>query len=150
MACCKSCARSASISGIMKRKKGLNIELLGGLAVGGATGGIAGGLIQKIPFVAANERSGLLVGAAKAGIGYYLMENVKSDFVQAIGMAWIADGGSDLAAGFGLAGFRAARLGPSYYAHHNRKHNILGHGDGAMYRKMGNRQYAQPMMAKVI
>lgn len=139
-----------------KKGSAVDMELFGGVAVGGATGGFIGQQLQKLEFISANPGSAsTIIGLIKGGAGYLMLTRMKSPFVQGIGLGWIADGASDLGSAMGITGLRAQRLGTGYYAEHNRKHGILGPATDPAYRQLGaNTEPAAngraPLMAKVI
>ena len=127
----------------------VSMEFLGGVAIGGATGGFVTGALEKISFIKQNpEMSGTIIGGVKGAAGYYLMTQQEGDMLQGIGAAWFADGVSDLIGGFisGVAGFRSDTLGTSYSARHNRKHRVLGTGN--QYAEMPSKT-RRPLRAKV-
>lgn len=154
MACCNSCARAAKISGMARSKKTtvkVSPEFLIGMAAGGATGGVVGSTLNKVSFIQENPAmAGPIIGGVKAGLGYYLLTQMKGDVVQGIGAGWIADGASDVLGGLlggAVSGFRSRTVGTGYVEHYNRKHRVLGTPNGGQYAEM---RPQVPLKARVV
>lgn len=133
--CCKACSSGSKIGRTMRNKSKVDtnsVNFILGTAIGGATGGIVGAQLEKIEFIAANpEMSGTIIGAIKAGAGYYLFAKMKQggDIVKGVGVGWLVDGAATLVSGFidnSVSGLSRNTLGTGSLARHNRSHRVLG------------------------